>query len=316
MFGATSSPFLLNCTIADILGSIDSPYNLEIFVDNLFVLDQQEDELYAKTIESHPDITVKGDEAINLAGRLWLEHIQKIHFADIIDFLETLKGHNLRSIDGKKIVRAKKLIAPSLCLNLHLTLDPQGIIRINTSLRNCQNLMYKQKFPILLLNNSPFTNLVKVHSHHQSGHMTIHYKIRNRYRIPKDTPSIKSVLINYQVCKLEKGRCYHVPDSPDLPSNRFDINNPWKVTHLDMTGHYFIRDKFGNAEKVYMIIFVCASTGAGHIEMAMHASTEAFANSFERFCAKNGVPEKLLSDHGSNFMAFSKELKINPGEIS
>ena len=74
-------------------------------------------ELYAETIVSHPDITVRGDKAVNLAEILWLKHIQESHFADIIDFLKELKGHNLRSIDGKKIVRAKKLIAPSLCLN-------------------------------------------------------------------------------------------------------------------------------------------------------------------------------------------------------
>ena len=303
---------------------------IPIFCGNIAVQEISEDfpsaesfatlkELYVKTMESHPEITGKGDEAINLAESLWIKHIQKSHFADIIQFLEELRGHNARSIDGKKIVRAKKLIAPSLCLNLHLTLDPQGIIRIKTSLGNCPNLTYDQKFPILLPNDSPFTNLIIAHSHHQSGHMTMHYtraKIRNRYWIPKDTPSIKSVLSNCEVCKLERGKRYHVPDSPDLPSDRFDISNPWRVTHLDMTGHYFIKDKYGNAEKVYLIIFVCASTGAGHIEMAMQASVEAFANSFERFCAKNGVPEKLLSDHGSNFMAFSKELQMNPGEIS
>ena len=83
---------------------------------------------------------------------------------------------------------------------------------------------------------------------------------------------------------MERGKRYHVPDSPDLPSNRFDIENPWRVAHLDMTGHYFVKDKFGNAEKVYLIVFVYASTGSGHIEIAMHSSAEAFANSFERFC--------------------------------
>ena len=114
-------------------------------------------ELYAKTIEAHPDITVKGDEAIDLAESLWIKHIQEKHFADEIKFLKELQGHNPRSIDGKKLVRANKLIAPSLCLNLHLTLDPKGIIRIKTSLGNCPNLTFDQKFPILLPNNSPFS---------------------------------------------------------------------------------------------------------------------------------------------------------------
>ena len=34
LFGATSSPFMLNCTVADIIKSNESLFNLEIFVDN------------------------------------------------------------------------------------------------------------------------------------------------------------------------------------------------------------------------------------------------------------------------------------------
>ena len=48
----------------------------------------------------------------------------------------------------------------------------------------------------------------------------------------------------------------------------------------------------------------------------MDASAQAFANSFERFCSKNGVPEKIVSDQGSNFKAFNNELKVISGEIT
>ena len=216
-------------------------------------------------------------------------------------------------------MRSQKLIAPSLCHNLHLILDNDGIICIKTSLVNCPNLTYDQVCPILLPAKSPFTNLIIAHSHVNSGHMSIHYtrsKIRNRFWIPKDTPIIKSVVNKCQVCFDQRGKRYHVPDSPDLPDFRFDIANPWKVTFLDMTGHYYIKDNHGNAEKVYFIVFVCASTGSGHIEIAMNASAEAFANSFERFCSKNGVPEKIISDQGSNFKAYNNELQIISGEIT
>ena len=83
-----------------------------------------------------------------------------------------------------------------------------------------------------------------------------------------------------------------------------------------MTGHYFIKDNNGNADKVYFIVFVCAATGSGHIEIAMDASAEAFANAFERFRSKCGVPVKIISDQGSNFKAFNNELNLIYGEIS
>ena len=276
-------------------------------------------ELYLKTVETHPKIKVTGEKATKLAETLWIKHIQSRHYADIIEFLLELQGHNLRSIDGKKLVRAKKLIAPSLCLNLHLTLDSEGIIRIKTSLGNCPNLQYDQKFPILLPAKSPFTRLIISYNHISSGHMSINYtraKIRNMFWIPKDSPAIKTVLNKCQVCREQRGQRYHVPDSPDLPNYRFDVVNPWKVTYLDMTGHYYIKDKDGNAEKVYFIVFVCAATGSGHIEIAMQASAEAFANSFERFCSKNGVPERILSDQGSNFKAYSNDLNTASREIT
>ena len=82
-----------------------------------------------------------------------------------------------------------------------------------------------------------------------------------------------------------------------------------------MTGHFYFKDKFGNAEKVYFIVFVCASTGSGHIEMSMDASSEAFANSFERFCARKGIPGLVISDHGSNFQGYQKELSTLSNKV-
>ena len=76
-----------------------------------------------------------------------------------------------------------------------------------------------------------------------------------------------------------------------------------------MTCHYY-KDKYGNIEKLYVIVFVCALPGSGHIEITMHASAEVFTNSFDRFCSKNRVPEKTISDQGSNFKAFNTELKV------
>ena len=71
-----------------------------------------------------------------------------------------------------------------------------------------------------------------------------------------------------------------------------------------MTGHIFFKDNHGNAEKVYFIVFICASTGSGHIELSVDASAEAFANSFDRFCARKGVPTLVISDHRTNFSRF------------
>ena len=69
-------------------------------------------DLLVDKINIQPDILNSGDNALNQAEVLWIKHIQSRHFPDIIEFLQHLKGNNLRSIEGKKIFRAKKLIAP------------------------------------------------------------------------------------------------------------------------------------------------------------------------------------------------------------
>ena len=66
-------------------------------------------------------------------------------------------------------------------------------------------------------------------------------KLRNKFWIPRDTPTIKSVLNRYLVCFDQRGQRYHVPDNPDLPEFRFDCSNPWKETFLDITNHYLLR---------------------------------------------------------------------------
>ena len=86
------------------------------------------------------------------------------------------------------------------------------------------------------------------------------------------------------------------------------VQHPWNVTFLHMTGHMYIKDKHGNAEKIYFIVFVCGATGSGHIEVCVDASSEAFANSFERFSARRGIPSLVISDQGLNFNGYYNEL--------
>ena len=240
-------------------------------------------------------------------------NVQAKNYPEVLEFLKELEGEKLKSIKGKQIVRSKRLSTPSICLNLHLILDPKGIIRVNTSISNCLNLSYDQRYPILMPASDLYTKLLIMHSHVESGHMGLHYSrshLRAKYWIPKSTNAINDVVNKCKICSVQRGKRYHVPDSPALPEYRFNVNDPWSTTALDMTGHMFARDSStDNTTKVYFIIFVCMSTGAGHIEMVPDASSESFANALERFAARRGIPVRLVSDQGSNFKGYNLELK-------
>ena len=113
-------------------------------------------------------------------------------------------------------MKKSKLIPPQLCLNLHLFLDKENIIRVHTSVEKCPGLSYDQINPILLPPKDPYSNLIGKVCHVQAGHMGTHYtasKIRNKWWITKITSLISKVIKGCQVCLVERGSRYHVPDS-------------------------------------------------------------------------------------------------------
>ena len=242
----------------------------------------------------------------------WIKNVQRKYYSDAYEFLCQLGGIPFKSVEGKVLVRSQKLNAPPICHSLHLCLDSEGLIRVQTSLANAPNLSYDQKFPLLLPVKDPFTLLLVKYSHVGVGHMGLNYTrahLRRRFWIPHVTCAIKKCLSQCEVCKVERGKRYHVPDSPALPDFRFNVEEPWSVTAVDMTGHEWVAEKEKQVSKVYFLFFVCVSTGCGHVEMVPDASSSSFANAFDRFTSRRGVPHMLISDHGSNFKGYESDLK-------
>ena len=107
--------------------------------------------LLSATIDLIPQVKGKSREkALVLAELQWIKWVQDNHYADVIKFLKDMNGHYPKSLDGKKVLREKKLNIPPICLNLHLFLDRDEVVRVHTSLANCPNLTHDQKYPILL----------------------------------------------------------------------------------------------------------------------------------------------------------------------
>ena len=86
-------------------------------------------------------------------------------FSDVVIFLRKLKDDNIKSVSGKKLIKKQKLIIPQICLNLHLFLDSNQIIRVYTSVQNCPGLKYDQINPILLPREHKFTELIIKEAH-------------------------------------------------------------------------------------------------------------------------------------------------------
>ena len=260
----------------------------------------------------HQETATSMSKEIKQAELLWILKVQQFHFDEVISFLQALDGKFLRSKPGKEILRREKLVPPNICLNLHLFLDKYGIIRVHTSVKNFKGLTFEQINPILMPTEDPYTFLIAKTSHIIVGHMGLKATIRNmrnKYWVVKYTKVVRKVIINCQTCITQRGKRYHVPASPELPEFRFDLDVPFATTCVDMTGFFLCKDKDQNERKAYILLFVCMSTGCGHVEVVESASAESFAEAVERFMAFRGVPIRFFSDNGSNFRGYFPELK-------
>ena len=135
---------------------------------------------------------------------------------------------NYNVSEGKKIVRDKKLKIPDICNEMTLFLDERNIIRVRTSLEFADNIPKATKFPALLNKNDLFTKILINDCHIQSGHLseqgTIN-EIKKLCKIPKLTAVVKSIVRGCRICKLDRGRKFGVPLSPQMKKQKL-MNDP------------------------------------------------------------------------------------------
>ena len=244
------------------------------------------------------------------AEYMWYKELQSVYFAEDLQFLSKLQNHARKDSYTKRIMRERKLVAPSLCINLNLFLDNRGTIRLFTSLANCKHLSYDTRFPILLPRDDHVTKLFIRDHHVINGHAGVQQtmnSVRTKFWIPKLGQIVPQVIKSCANCKIYFSQRYHVPASPPLPKFRVSDVDPFTFCGVDMTGHFFV--KVGTETvKRFVILFACCSSRAIHVEITEDASAEAFARCFLRFIARRGSPRLLVSDNGTNLVHFSKDL--------
>ena len=67
-------------------------------------------------------------------------------------------------------------------------------------------------------------------------------------------------------------------------------------------------EAYRSNKKRYGCLFTCMITRAIHIEMLYLLEAESFLCAFKRFIAHRGVPIKIFSDNGHNFVKGEQEL--------
>ena len=177
-------------------------------------------------------------------------------------------------------ILSQSLSRTELVRQLCVSLDDTGLL----SCFHNAPVTESTKFPLLLPPKDPFTELVirDTHVHQlQAGVNSTLTSLRLGYWIPAGCQHKKKVINHCVTCKKISGSPYNIPDPPPLPKARVTQAEPFTVTGVDFTGALFICEG-GVDKKVYICLFMCASTRATHLEIVTDLSVQTFLLVYRR----------------------------------
>ena len=209
--------------------------------------------------------------------------------------------------------KGKRVQNRSSILKLDPFLDEEKLLRVGGRIDN-SDYSYEKKHPIILPKAHLLTKLIILQEHHKNIHMgpqALLCNLRERFWPTAGLSMIKIVLRNCTLCSRFKPRRF-IPKMGNLPKERITPSRVFESVSLDYAGPFLIKEsKFRNKRfiKCYVVIFVCFSTKAVHVELVSDLTTESFINSLKRFVARRGIPSLIYSDNATNFVAAEKMLK-------
>ena len=100
----------------------------------------------------------------------------------------------------------------------------------------------------------------------------------------------------------------------DLPSFRFaeaEKRYPFLIVGLDFFGPFYVEHQNCKLEKQYVGLFTCLVTRAVHLEVCQTLDRDSCLLAIRRFVSRQGYPELIISDNGSNFTSAKKMLNLS-----
>ena len=183
-------------------------------------------------------------------------------------------------------------------LNIYYLLRLRG--RLNRS-----ELPYDAAHPMILPKKHHTTRLVIADVHRRCHHAGVNHvlaKIWSRYW----------VIGGWQEGKKIERRCAKPATQimAPLPTSRLGmLMRAFAKCCVDYAGPFVTKITTRLSTKRYLCRFTCPATRAVYLEIAFSLSTAHFLKAFSRMVATRGKPEEVISDNGTNFVGFQRELR-------
>ena len=222
------------------------------------------------------DLKFLSASEIEQAEIMWLRSVQELSFAKESEFLQ----------------RNVQKSPPQYVTQFGLYTDGSRVIRCKGRLDN-SSLGLGSRHPILLPSKHRFFELLIREVHEQVKHNGIRdtlTTVRERFWIIRGREAVKRISKDCVVCRKAEGLPYNYGQAPDLPSCRVSDDPPFTNVGLDFAGPLYVQDKKNeldeNSNKVYVLLFTCASTRAVHLEITPSLTVKSFLSAFRRFTSR------------------------------
>ncbi|XP_043468116.1 uncharacterized protein LOC122502236 [Leptopilina heterotoma] len=198
-------------------------------------------------------------------------------------------------------------------LKLNPFLHSDGFLRVGGRLDN-SDYEFDKKHPKILSSKHPLTRLIFLHEHKRLLHVgpqALLYNIREKYWPISGRNLSKNIVHDCVTCT----RANPKPATQlmgNLPSDRVTPSSAFCITGVDYAGPFLIKDRKGRGSKTskcYVALFVCFASRAIHLELVSDLTSDNFILALRRFASRWGLPEKIRSDNGTNFIGAHSELK-------
>lgn len=192
-------------------------------------------------------------------------------------------------------------------------LDDEKTMRIygRTDVVDPAYLPVSAQRPILLPTSHRVTQLIVSMHHARMSHQleggTI-CSVRRQYWVANLRSLVRKIRRTCNACIIRAARPIP-PVAGQLPIDRMSPYVPaFSYTGVDYFGP--VQVTIGRRrEKRWVCLFTCLTVRAVHMEIAENLSTDAFLVCLRNFCNIRGVPTRLRSDCGTNFVGADRELK-------
>ena len=207
-----------------------------------------------------------------------------------------------------------KVSRRSPILSLNPILDERNILRVGGRLNNASKLSYDFKRPIILPSKNRFAQLLMEHEHRRNLHcggQQLLATVRQKFWPVRGLTLAKKVVRSCTVCfKAQPRLCGQLMG--DLPSDRIDRHPAFDVVGVDFAGPFRCCARRGKGQptlKAWTAVFRCMVTGSIHLEYVSELTKEAFLAALQRFVSRRGLPSKIWSDNGTNFIGAKNDLE-------